>query len=65
MSSEGGTMHDVRAFNLTCATCGKAVEELPFLPLTNSRPIYCRECNQKKKPDKKKAYRGKPKKRRR
>ena len=58
-------MYDVRAYNLTCAECGKAIEELPFQPLTSGRPIYCRECNQKRKPAKKKPYRGRPKKRRR
>lgn len=65
MASEGGKMYDVRAYNLKCAKCGKAVEELPFEPLTSTRPVYCRECNQRRKPDKKKPYRGKPRKRRR
>jgi CxxC-x17-CxxC domain-containing protein len=56
-------MHDVRAFELKCAQCGKPIEELPFLPLTSSRPIYCRDCNQKRKPDKK--SRRRPRRRRR
>jgi len=37
-------MHDVRVFDLKCAGCGKPIEELPFLPLTD-RPVYCNECN--------------------
>jgi CxxC-x17-CxxC domain-containing protein len=37
-------MHDVRVFDLKCAGCGKPIEELPFLPLTD-RPVYCSECN--------------------
>ena len=65
MASEGRKMYDVRVYNLKCAECGKAVEELPFEPLTSTRPVYCRECNQRRKPDKKKPYRGKPRKRRR
>jgi len=56
-------MYDVRAYELTCAKCGKPIEELPFQPLTSSRPIYCQECNQTRKPEKKKPYR--PRKRRR
>ena len=62
MCAEGGKLYDVRAFELKCAKCGKAIEELPFLPLTSSRPIYCRECNQTRKPEKKK---HRPKRRRR
>jgi len=60
-----GTMHDVRAFNLKCATCGKDIEELPFLPLTSTRPVYCLECNSKRKPAKKKSNRGHSRRRRR
>ena len=65
MTSEGRKMYDVRAYELTCAKCGKPIEELPFQPLTSSRPIYCQECNQTRKPEKKKPYRGRPRKRRR
>ena len=65
MASEGKKMYDVRAYNLKCAKCGKVIEELPFEPLTSTRPVYCRECNQRRKPDKKKPYRGKSRKRRR
>ena len=65
MASEGRKMYDVRVYNLKCAECGAAVEELPFEPLTSTRPVYCRECNQRRKPDKKRPYRGKPRKRRR
>jgi len=60
-----GTMHDVRAFNLKCAQCGKDIEELPFLPLTSSRPVYCLECNSKRKSVKKKTHKGHSKRRRR
>jgi len=65
MTPEGKKMYDVRVYNLKCEQCGKAIEELPFQPLTSSRPIYCRECNQSRKPEKKKPYRGKSRKRRR
>lgn len=58
-------MHDVRAFNLKCETCGKDIEELPFLPLTSSRPVYCRDCNAKRPAAKKKGNKGRPKRRRR
>jgi len=64
MAAEGRKMYDVRAYNLKCAECGKPVEELPFQPLTSSRPIYCRECNQTRKPPKKKPYRGRSRRRR-
>ena len=33
----------------TCAECGKECE-VPFKPDT-SRPVYCRECYAKKRPD--------------
>ena len=65
MSSEGGKLYDVRAYNLKCVKCGKPIEELPFQPLTSTRPVYCQDCNQKRKPEKKKPYRGRSKKRRR
>jgi len=58
-------MHDVRAFNLKCAECGKDIEELPFLPLTSSRPVYCPECNSKRKSVKKKTNKGHARRRRR
>jgi CxxC-x17-CxxC domain-containing protein len=36
-------MHDV-----TCAECGQQTQ-VPFKP-DGSRPVYCRDCYQKKKP---------------
>ncbi len=60
-----GTMHDVRAFKLKCAECGKDIEELPFLPLTSSRPVYCLECNSKRKSVKKKTNKRQSRHRRR
>jgi len=65
MAAEGRKMYDVRVYNLKCEKCGKPIEELPFQPLTSTRPVYCRECNASRKPTKKKPYRGRPKKRRR
>jgi CxxC-x17-CxxC domain-containing protein len=65
MASEGRKMYDVRVYNLKCVECGKPVDELPFQPLTSTRPVYCRDCNQNRRPAKKKPYRGKPKRRRR
>ncbi|MBZ1345104.1 MAG: hypothetical protein KY055_00430 [Candidatus Nealsonbacteria bacterium] len=31
-----------------CADCGAKITELPFQP-DSDRPIYCRECHQKKR----------------
>ena len=64
-AAKGWGMHDVKAFNLKCGTCGKDIEELPFLPLTSSRPVFCRECNQKRPAGKKKGNTRRPRKRRR
>ena len=64
-AGKGWNMHDVRAFNLKCESCGKEIEELPFLPLTSSRPVYCRECNAKRPAGKKKGGAKRPKRRRR
>lgn len=41
-------MFDVSAMNLTCATCGVAITELPFQP-SGDRPVYCRDCNAKRR----------------
>lgn len=29
--------------NLTCASCGTAITELPFQP-SGDKPVYCRDC---------------------
>lgn len=47
-------MVDVRSLNLTCATCGKPIEELPFQPAMNEdgtpqRPVYCRDHKPQRK----------------
>jgi CxxC-x17-CxxC domain-containing protein len=34
--------------NLTCASCGTAVTQLPFQP-TGDKPVYCRSCLQARK----------------
>ncbi|MBU1149004.1 hypothetical protein KKI23_02840 [Patescibacteria group bacterium] len=34
----------------TCSECGAEITELPFEPDGN-RPIFCRECHQKKRND--------------
>ncbi len=31
--------------NLTCASCGTAITELPFQP-SGDKPVYCRSCLQ-------------------
>ena len=31
-----------------CSECGIQINELPFEPSPN-RPVYCRECNNKRK----------------
>lgn len=36
-------MFDVSSMGLTCATCGVAINELPFQP-SSDRPVYCRDC---------------------
>jgi len=35
--------------NWKCAECEKEITELPFEP-TEDRPVYCRECNAKRRP---------------
>jgi len=35
-------------YKVTCAECGKETE-VPFKP-DGSRPVYCKECFQKRKP---------------
>jgi len=47
-------MQDVTSLNLTCATCGTPITELPFLPQMNpdgtpARPVYCREHKPQRK----------------
>jgi len=42
-------MVDVRHLDLSCAECGKKIEELPFMP-SSDRPVYCEECNRKRRP---------------
>ena len=33
-----------------CSECGAKITELPFQPDTSSgRPLYCRECHQKRR----------------
>lgn len=39
-------------FTATCADCGKECE-VPFRP-TQGRPIYCRDCYRRNRPEKKK-----------
>jgi CxxC-x17-CxxC domain-containing protein len=39
-------MVDVSSMGLSCANCGVAVTELPFMPSTD-RPVTCRDCNRK------------------
>lgn len=55
MAFQGGgprQIHDVTALGITCANCGAAVTELPFMP--NKRQdgtygkIFCRDCNRKR-----------------
>ncbi len=31
--------------NLSCASCGQAITQLPFQP-TGDKPVYCRDCMQ-------------------
>jgi len=42
-------MVDVRHLNLKCVECGKEINELPFEP-TSDRPVYCSDCNRKRRP---------------
>jgi len=37
--------------NWTCADCGASITELPFQPIAD-RPIYCRDCHQKRRQQK-------------
>ncbi len=41
-------LFDVSSMNLTCATCGKPITELPFQP-SPDRPVYCREDSMKRR----------------
>lgn len=34
--------------NWTCSDCGAKITELPFQP-TEDRPIYCKDCHQKRR----------------
>jgi len=45
---EGFTPREMVKGNWKCADCGAEITELPFEP-TPDRPIYCRECWQKKR----------------
>jgi len=49
MAFQERRMVDVRHLDLHCAECGKEIEELPFEP-TSDRPVYCEECNRKRRP---------------
>jgi len=44
-------MHDVSHMGLRCADCGDAIDTLPFEP-SDDRPVYCRDCAQKRRKDK-------------
>lgn len=41
-------MVDVSSMGLSCAGCGAAITELPFMP-SSDRPVYCRDCNAKRR----------------
>ncbi len=41
-------MFDVTEMHLKCADCGMDITELPFKPSLD-RPVYCRDCNRKRK----------------
>ncbi len=45
-------MVDVSSLNLTCASCGVAITELPFNPTKREDgtygKLYCRDCNSKR-----------------
>lgn len=44
----GGFQRQMFQGNWTCSDCGAAITELPFQPAPD-RPIYCRDCHQKKR----------------
>jgi CxxC-x17-CxxC domain-containing protein len=50
-------MVDVRSMDLHCADCGKKIEELPFQP-SSDRPVYCQDCNRKRRPPREGGSRG-------
>jgi CxxC-x17-CxxC domain-containing protein len=41
-------MYDVSHLGLKCAECGADIAQLPFEP-SGDKPVYCRECNRKRK----------------
>jgi len=49
-------MYDVSHLNLTCADCGAEIKELPFEP-KDDRPVYCRECARKRRPQNNRIFR--------
>lgn len=59
MAFQERKMVDVRHLDLSCAECGKKIEELPFMP-SSDRPVYCEECNRKRRPPRQGGFRGGP-----
>ena len=45
MENKKFEMHQV---DVKCSECGAQITELPFEPAPD-RPVYCRECNYKRK----------------
>lgn len=45
-------IHDVSALSIVCASCGKPVTELPFMPNKKEDgtygKIFCRDCNRQR-----------------
>lgn len=46
---------DVSNLNIKCVECSTDIKDLPFNPRMNddgtpSRPVYCRNCNSKRRP---------------
>lgn len=40
---------DVSDMGLKCKECGIDITELPFKPTDPERPVYCRDCNRKRR----------------
>jgi len=57
MAFQERSMVDVRHLDLHCADCGKVIEELPFEPKSD-RPVYCQDCNRKRRPPSRDDRRG-------
>lgn len=51
----GGFQRRMYQGNWKCSECGAEITELPFEP-SGDRPLYCRECHAKRRPQRFQRY---------